>query len=604
MKTTETRFRRDLYIKSRFAHQKSDWSPSDLYVKSDWNPDTQDIPAELRARTSYFLKCLKNGFLPRRKCPSNLTPLQHYVMLELTKIESHVILLADKGLGPVIMERYAYVAACLSLLLNENNYEQLDEINACYQSQKTVGKVEAWMKKFDSVISDGDLKFLVDSLALCDKFEKRVSHFYILAKIHKKPWKPRPINSYSGSTLYGLGKVLDKLLQPIAKRLPYYLKDSFSLRDQVLKEPFNPSCDRWFVADAKAMYDNIDTTHALEQFREFFNTSDYVLPSEHAMTDCIIEALDILMNNNIIQFDDLFFRQKNGTAMGAPPAPPYATIYFAIHELKIVPKYESLVFYKRYIDDALGLWRRHANPVVDLSNWTKFQADMNDYGILTWDPFTQETTVNFMDLTIFYDTSSERTETKVYEKPENLYLIIPPRSAHAPGVLKGSIIGTLYRYKRICSRIKDFYNQTEKYFHRIIARGHKPSNVQKHFRETYDYLPTMKPKERPSSVELAAELKERIFLHLDYHPFEPNRRSIQALAQSTLLSPKNEPTLENVANGFGGRVGVKRLVVAYHRTRNIKDYLIPRKFGSRPGPSASTYIASYRLQCDIQNNNL
>ena len=80
-------------------------------------------------------------------------------MLELTKIESHVVLLADKGLGPVIMERYAYVAACLSLLLNENNYEQLDKINACYQSQKTVGKVEAWMKKFDSVISDGDLKF-------------------------------------------------------------------------------------------------------------------------------------------------------------------------------------------------------------------------------------------------------------------------------------------------------------------------------------------------------------------------------------------------------------------------------------------------------------
>ena len=48
------------------------------------------------------------------------------------------------------------------------------------------------------------------------------------------------------------------------------------------------------------------------------------------------------MNNNIIQFDNLFFRQKNGTAMGAPPAPPYATIYFAIRELKIVPKYQAL----------------------------------------------------------------------------------------------------------------------------------------------------------------------------------------------------------------------------------------------------------------------
>ena len=114
----------------------------------------------------------------------------------------------------------------------------------------------------------------------------------------------------------------------------------------------------------------------------------------------------------------------------------------------------------------------------------------------------------------------------------------------------------------------------------------------------------MKPKEKLSSSQVTIELRERVFLHLNFHPFEPNRRSIQALAQTTLLSPKNEPTLENVANGFGGRVGVKRLVVAYHRTRNIKDYLIPRKFASRPGPSASTYIPSYRMQQAFQNNIL
>ena len=110
-----------IYIKSRFAHIESDWNPSDLYVKSNWNPDIQDIPAEFRARTSHFLRTLKDGSLPSRQCPNNLTPLQHFVMKELKVLESHVVLLADKGLGPVIMERYAYVAACLSLLLNENN---------------------------------------------------------------------------------------------------------------------------------------------------------------------------------------------------------------------------------------------------------------------------------------------------------------------------------------------------------------------------------------------------------------------------------------------------------------------------------------------------
>ena len=300
----------------------------------------------------------------------------------------------------------------------------------------------------------------------------------------------------------------------------------------------------------------------------------------------------------------IYFFVKKWDSNGSPPAPPYATIYFAIRELKIVPKYQSLQFYRRYIDDALGKWRRHADPEVDLLNWNNFQADMNDYGILKWDPFHQEITVNFMDLTIFYDYVTKRTEIKVYEKPENLYLIIPPRSAHAPGVLKGSIVGTLYRYKRICSRIDDFYDQTRKYFYRIVSRGHKPSIVRNLFREAYDILPTMKPRKKPSSSEMAVESKERVFIHFNYHPFEPNRRYIQAVAQQTLLSPKNEPTLDNVSNGFGARVGVKRLVVAYHRPRNIKDNLIPRKFGSRPGPSASTYVPSFMMRRNIQNNNL
>ena len=55
-----------------------------------------------------------------------------------------------------------YIYTSLSLSFNINGIcvmtqsDTVDTINACYQTQKTVGKVEDWLKKFDSVLSDGD----------------------------------------------------------------------------------------------------------------------------------------------------------------------------------------------------------------------------------------------------------------------------------------------------------------------------------------------------------------------------------------------------------------------------------------------------------------
>ena len=45
-----------------------------------------------------------------------------------------------------------------------------------------------------------------------------------------------------------------------------------------------------------------------------------------------MDALHLLITNNVFQFGDTYWLQKVGTEMGAPPAPPWATIFFGTHE--------------------------------------------------------------------------------------------------------------------------------------------------------------------------------------------------------------------------------------------------------------------------------
>ena len=69
------------------------------------------------------------------------------------------------------------------------------------------------------------------------------------------------------------------------------------------------------------------------------------------------------MKNNLFQFDDTFWLEKDGTTMGTPTACLYATISYGIHERnKLLPTFsDMLLLYKRFIDDMLGIWNPSTN---------------------------------------------------------------------------------------------------------------------------------------------------------------------------------------------------------------------------------------------------
>jgi len=56
--------------------------------------------------------------------------------------------------------------------------------------------------------------------------------------------------------------------------------------------------------------------------------------------------------------------------MGISPAPPWATILFALHERTIIPQQGSKVlYYHQFIDDIFGIWKIEDCPVQNKELW-------------------------------------------------------------------------------------------------------------------------------------------------------------------------------------------------------------------------------------------
>ena len=150
--------------------------------------------------------------------------------------------------------------------------------------------------------------------------------------------------------------------------------------------------------------------------------------------------------------------------MGTSPGCDNATIYFGIYEMmSILWSFHScLLYYKRYIDDVIGVWICHSDPVVDHLNWKAFKACLSNYGKLVWDITPRSDCLTFLDLDITL--RNHKFSTKMYYKPRNLYLYLAPHSCHPPGVIKGMIFGQIKRIYDLTTHESDIFYSIVHYY--------------------------------------------------------------------------------------------------------------------------------------------
>ena len=394
-------------------------------------------------------------------------------------------------------------------------------------------------------------------------------------KVHKDPWKIRPILCFAGTFMNDWSKWLDYQLQKCKPFVSTFLRDGQQVLDEISGLRLPPNA-RIATADANSMYNYINTDHACIVIKSWLWDMTVLLGDDFPV-EAIIKAMNIIMRNNIFEWGSLRFLQLLGTAMGTSAAVMWATLYYGYHEEHhLIPTYgQHLLYFRRYIDDIILIWLSE-----NAADWEAFKNDLG-FGILTWAASELSSSVDFLDMTI--SIVDDRIETRTYQKAMNLYLYLPPSSAHTRGVIKGMIYGLMSRYKSQNTHRKDYIFFTTLLFRRLLARRWQRDEIYPIFVDAAERLEQPRP-QPPSRDETsnADEMQGTLFFHLQYHPHDVSRREIRSLFE------------KHCGDLFRECLDVDRLVIAYSRLHNIGEYCTQAKLHEAPGKTSADIMGEYR----------
>ena len=157
------------------------------------------------------------------------------------------------------------------------------------------------------------------------------------------------------------------------------------------------------------------------------------------------KLLELILYKNVFRFNDKFYIQKQGTAMGTKMAPAYANIFMGILESRILSETNpSPTHWKRYINDIFLVW---TDKKESLEQFIKSINGLHERINFTAEFSTTE--ITFLDLCLCKGerfAKEDILDIKTHIKPNNTQQYIHASSAHLPRTGRGIIKGELLRY--------------------------------------------------------------------------------------------------------------------------------------------------------------
>ena len=492
---------------------------------------TEDACRTLPAEQANHLRNDVVKTLKRAKTPKqNITAKERKALMDLKKNKDIMILGADKGRATVIMKTTDYRSKIENLLNDKDTYEELKKDPTSNYKNKLINILRPW--KSNKSIPEKLYHRIYPTSEVPPKF-------YGLPKIHKKDVPLRPIVSSIGNISYHVAEYLTSVLSPLMGKNPHFIKNSQDFIKKIRGLEIPPG--RKMVSyDVTALFTSIPVDAALDIIRKKLeNDTTFPERCELSITQ-IMTLLEFCLRNTYFVYNNTFYKQQQGAAMGSSVSPVIANLYMENFEelaLRTAPRPPSI--WLRYVNDTFVVLHEY-----DVESFTEHINSIDQHIKFTIEP-EQNSLLPFLDTQIILNDDAS-IDTKVYRKPTHTDQYLNWFSNH-PLQHKRSVARTLIeRASTIPSSEKEKEQELTHIKEALTANGYQPWIMN---------IPQKKPRQvtskekssrrsHPVGIPYVKDLSENLQRIFQSYNVPTYHKPVNTL-KNLLVKPKDKTKLEN-----------------------------------------------------------
>ena len=380
--------------------------------------------------------------------------------------------------------------------------------------------------------------------------DQKFACFYLLPKIHKRlhDVPGRPVISNCNYYTENISSFLDFHLQPLARGVKSYIKDTNHFFKKLRSLPNLPDDIILCTVDVVGLYPNIPHEEGLSALHKRLDLRQ----EKDVTTSTLVELAEVVLKNNIFTFKEKTLKQKRGTAIGTKFAPPYSILFMAELEEEILSEIElKPCLWWRYIDNIFFLWEHGEEKLKE------FIEHLNEkHPTIKFKAEWSQTSINFLDVTV--SLIGGKINTDLYVKLTGSHQYLHSSSCHPYHCKKGIPYSQALRLNRICSDPSSFdkrCNDLEKW---LIERGYSEREFRKQVLRARSFS-----RDSLLDKESTRDEQNKITFNLTYYPAFQNVKKILGELH-TLLTPDvaHKTVFTNVPT------------IGFKNDRSLKDHLV------------------------------